>query len=67
MTTHSNQSTEQSEFPASKLILTGFVWDRGQLSPTQRADLDKMVEGGEAVKTVSLDGTPMWVAKYFAA
>lgn len=36
----------RGEFPASKLILAGVVRDSGQLSATQKRDLDLMVFNG---------------------
>lgn len=45
-----HRPTVRGEFPAQTLILAGQVRDLGQLSPTQRADLNRMVRQGRLSK-----------------
>lgn len=38
------------EFSVDQLLLAGLIWDHGQLTPTQRRELNKRARGGKLVK-----------------
>lgn len=46
----SSKRPPQGEFPATTLMLAGVIKDKGQLSPTQRADLNRLAQQGRLLK-----------------